>query len=121
MIDDAFTGEVRVELLNALDRLIEGEGDSVGPEEFALPGVQLDFLFDVHELPKSIVDVDRSLAVGRIHPFNETVNEGIGLARMLLPWLSHGKEHSTTAGHGLRVFSLWLRSSISRVERCSLS
>jgi len=93
---DPLARELRIELVDALDGLIDAEALGVWPEDLAPSRVELCVF---HELPESSGDLDGGLAFLRAHPVQETLNKRIVLEGMLLlSWLAHTGSISPTAG-----------------------
>src|SRR5438874_5729722 len=93
---DPLARELRIELVDALDGLIDAEALGVWPEDLAPSRVELCVF---HELPESSGDLDGGLAFLRAHPVQETINKRIVLEGMiLLSRLAHTGSISPTAG-----------------------
>src|SRR5881398_3094880 len=88
--------ELRIQLVDALDGLIDAEALGVWPEDLAPSRVELCVFL---ELPESSGDLDGGLAFLRAHPVQETLNKRIVLEGMLLlSRLAHTGSISPTAG-----------------------
>jgi hypothetical protein len=71
---DPVSAEVGVLLLDVRNRLLEIEPLSVGPNKFALLGVELHVL---HQITERVRELGKLLALRRMSPFEEVVEEGI--------------------------------------------
>jgi hypothetical protein len=71
---DPVAPEVGMFLLDVCDGLIEIESLSIGPDEAALPGVEL---YVLHEITERIGELGKLLPFGRMPPLEEIIEEGI--------------------------------------------
>ena len=87
---DLLDTEVRALLLDVFDRLLKSELSRIRPDKPALLGVDLNAL---HQVQERIQHLRCSLALGRIHPLEKSIEERIvieyGLFRNLLALLAH--------------------------------
>src|SRR5271163_458544 len=67
-------GEVRVLFLDALNGLLQIEPFCVWPDQFALLGVELRVL---QQVPEDVADLDGFLAIWRVHPLEEPIEERV--------------------------------------------
>lgn len=66
--------------------LLETEPLCLRPDQLASPGIELHV---VHKFPEGIGDFDGALFLGRVHPVEQPVDEGIVLEGVLLTPCAH--------------------------------
>jgi hypothetical protein len=71
---DLVAGKVRVSFQDALNGLLKIEPFCVWPDQFALLGVELRLL---QQVPEDVADLDGFLALWRVHPLKESIEERV--------------------------------------------